>query len=164
VPVTVAELEEAVAWRCGQLLRDVGRYLDGAAGTTRAIREGLRRGAKAVGFATASPLALADADILNLSGFAAERVLDVAELHSLRIVLLRWPEALTTAGVEPTVDRENYRNGTAWEQQKAVRERVRDLEQIVAEPYCDPTEEPIAVALPPAYPCDPCWPCPGACE
>ena len=163
--VTVAQLEEAVAWRCGLLLDDVGRYLDGATGTTRAIREGLRVGVKAIGLPTADPLALADADLIPLSGPAAERVLDLAELYALRVVLLRWPLAMKTHGIAPVAAADDTRGGTLWSQQQAIRERVRDLEAIVALPYASADSGLVAVVNRDRC-IDPCWPCPpiGACD
>ena len=98
--LTVAVIEAELLVRLGPYLKRVG--LDGTAadGTNSALRGPIRGAVRALGLATADPIAVADADVAGVSGCALERLLDVAELKALEICWGNWPEVDQQAGEE----------------------------------------------------------------
>jgi hypothetical protein len=148
MPVTVAALENEVTSLCGLTLGEAGVLFRAADADnnpfTPVIRIGLRKGLKDVGIAPADPLALADADLANLSPFAAERVLAWGQLFALEQALLHWYRALKKYRVG-AVEAQPMLGGWLMEEKRAARDRVAELKAIVATPYIEPSD-PIDVA------------------
>ncbi len=98
--LTVALIEAELLVRLGPYLKRVG--LDGTAadGTNAALRGPIRGAVWSLGLATADPIAVADADVAGVEGFALERILDVAELKALETCWGNWPEVDQQAGEE----------------------------------------------------------------
>ena len=98
--LTVALIEAELLVRLGPYLKRVG--LDGTAadGTNAALRGPIRGAVWWLDRATADPIAVVDADVAGVAGFALERLLDVAELKALEICWGNWPEVDQQAGEE----------------------------------------------------------------
>ena len=92
MPLTVAAIEAELLILVGPYLRRVG--LDGttADGTNVALRGPIRRAVLTLGLTTAGPVAVVDADVAAVAGFALEKLLDVAELKALEMCWGNWPE------------------------------------------------------------------------
>lgn len=140
---TVADLIAEVATECGLMLADVGLYLRNPDGTTPAIMIGLRKGARAVTLTLIDPMVVADADLVNLSGFALERVLDEAKLHALQWVLLNWFRATTKH--QQALSSTPMSSGYLMDERMGVKTRVGELRDICERPYREPSD-PMVVA------------------
>lgn len=142
-PPTVADLEQVVAYRCGAVLQEVGTYLTSPDGTTPSIREGLRRGCKAVVLTISNPLVLADSDTANLSGFATERVIDEAELFAMEEALVNWwrlcKKHMEAVSATPIL------SGWLVELKQSVKNRISQLKAICDEPYREPSDPMVVV-------------------
>ena len=148
-PPLVSDLEAEVNERCGLLLAEAGEYLLGPAdagtglATTPAIREGLRRGCKAVGLTLANGLVLADADAAQLTTHAVERVMDEAELFALARALLMWWRVAQVD--QEAVSSSVVASGWRVDQKAAVKARVGELKAICAVPYREPTDPTVVM-------------------
>lgn len=154
MPPTLPPIVADVLAEAGLTLHDVGLYLDGPNGATRAAMAGIRKGLVAVSVAPADPFNLADADVAGLSSFALERVRDEAVLHALRVALQRWDLALATAGLAPLAKADEANGGTAQERKRLTQARVAELAAACQAPYREPSEQFVrAEAEPPgSYP------------
>jgi len=161
--LAVADLESEVSARCGLLLDAAGLFARAADGSIPVIRQGLRIGAKAVGLALASPLVLADSDLAALSSFGAERVMDEAEWHALKLALAGWWRA--SQAHQEAVSSVAVVSGWARDQKAAVVTRVGQLDAICKVPYREPVGDVVVMngpfrevsptgepGQPPAYP------------
>lgn len=135
MPITVQELVEMTKRRAGFALLDAGLFLDGASGTTTAILEGLYGGALKVGLDPASPVILADSDLVTANGASVRRIVDWAELYCLQEVLGRWHIAVIRQGVEALAKSEDVRGGWLWEEKQALIRRISDLKDAVLTPF-----------------------------
>lgn len=142
-PPTVADLDAEVTGRCGLVLHDAGlflRALDSAMqAVTPVVRQGLRKGFKCVGYTPSDPLILADADILNLSTFALERVVDEAELFSLQQCRLGWWR-VTQRHQEPLSSAVTS-SGWLIDELRGVKDRISELKAMCEKPYLEPTDQ-----------------------
>jgi hypothetical protein len=149
----LADLVAGVATRCGLLLAEAGVYLDGPAGSSPAILEGIRRGFKAVGVTLNDPLVPADADVLNLSSFAIERVEDEAERFALHRAAMNWWRVARMD--QDPVSATPIASGWRLEQKRAVKERLAELASICDQPYREPTAQVVVTdpSCPPGMAC-----------
>lgn len=167
-PPTLADFDSELSDRIAREVGDVGLYLDGPDGTTKAFRAGLRVGLKAVAVGTASPLDVTDADVANLTTFASERVLDEAARFALRLVLQNWYRAARSADVDAIAKVDDTRGGWLYEHRQGVKEALAALDAACSKPYREPSS-PLEVGdiIPgPGFPagCQPppgCYPAPA---
>jgi hypothetical protein len=136
---TIAALTKEVAEECGLLLADAGVYLTADDGSTPAISQGIRRGLKAVRQTPADPLVPADSDLLGLSTYAVERVLDEAKLHALQIGHLQLYRA-AQADQEP-FSAEAVSSGWRMTQLRLVERRISELKAVCDTAYREPGVE-----------------------
>lgn len=144
--LTVAALCAELTDRCALVLGDVGLFLDvvvpatatsAQSATTQVFLQGLRRGLKAVGMITFDPLVVMDGDVVNLSRFALERVLDEAERVALARVLMNWHQAMKSDDVPAQAPAPG---GGGWreQEQRQVRARLAELDEACRVPYLEP--------------------------
>ena len=141
MPPTLAPIVAEVLAQAGLTLHDVGLYLDGPGGSTRAALAGVRKGLAAVSVAPADPFNLVDADVAGLSPFALDRVVDEAILHALRLALQRWDLALASAGMAPLAKADEGNGGTAQERKRATAIRAAELSAACSAPYREPSAQ-----------------------
>jgi hypothetical protein len=124
--MTVADVEAELLVELAPYLARVG--LDSATddGTNRSLRGPIRRAVLHLGFATAGPLAVADADLAPIVGWDVERFLDVARLRVLEYCWGNWPKVDFSAGG----------NSQSLDQLASrLERRIKELREQVARPY-----------------------------
>lgn len=136
---TIAALTGEVAQECGLLLADAGAYLTAADGSSPAIAQGIRRGLKAVRLTPADPLVPADSDLLGLSPYAVERVLDEAKLHALQLAHLQFYRAAQSE--QEPFSPEVVSSGWRMTQLRLIERRISELKAICDVAYREPGVE-----------------------
>lgn len=92
--LTRAGVEAALTARIGTTMMLVG--LDGTTsdGTNASLVSPIRESIRAMGFDTADPLAVVDADLAPISGYYVDRLLTQCELYITQQVLSQWERAM----------------------------------------------------------------------
>lgn len=112
----------------------------------------IRRAVRGMGYDTADPLAVVDADLAPFSGWNIEKLIDWARLETLKVCLGQFNDVDVK-----TDEDEQYLSQFA----RQVQAEIAYYEKLISEPY-GPSINPAATSAmggSPGIPNDPFWPC-----